>query len=163
MTLLRAIEQTFCKLQEPTLEQLKAALQSLDNLLHEVPVYKTEPKHLPYGRNVVYSTKDLEVIVIHIPASEATAIHNHGSSIGSACLVEGTLVNTKFRLDSEGYPVAQTDDYIGPANILKLLASKFINLSNPFHEPAVSIHVYSPPLQGVTRYLPYSEILDYVI
>ncbi|NOU89806.1 cysteine dioxygenase [Paenibacillus sp. LMG 31460] len=163
MTLLRAIEQTFCKLQEPSLEQLKAALQSLDNLLHEVPVYKTEPKHLPYGRNVVYSTKDLEVIVIHIPASEATAIHNHGASIGSACLVKGTLVNTKYRLDSEGYPVAQTDDYIGSGEYFEAPCEQIHQLSNPFHEPAVSIHVYSPPLQGVTRYVPYSEILDYVI
>ncbi|MGO4274079.1 cysteine dioxygenase family protein [Paenibacillus sp. TAF58] len=163
MALLRAIEQTFCNLQEPSLDQLKEALQSLSSLLHEVPVYQTEPTHLPYGRNVVYNTKDLEVIVIQIPVSEATAIHNHGTSIGSACLVKGTLVNTKYRLDSDGYPVAQTDDYIGSGEYFEAPCEQIHQLSNPFHEPAVSIHVYSPPLQGVTRYLPYSEILDYVI
>jgi cysteine dioxygenase len=162
MTLL-AIEQTFCKLQDPSLEQLKKALQSLDSLLHKVPEYKTAPQQLPYGRNVIYSTEYLEVIVIHIPASGATAIHNHGASIGTACLIEGSLVNTMFRLGAEGYPVAQKDDFIRAGEYFEAPCEQIHQLCNPFHKPAVSIHVYSPPLRTVNRYSPYSEILDYVI
>ncbi|SDN85216.1 cysteine dioxygenase [Paenibacillus sp. yr247] len=163
MMLLRAIEQTFCKLQEPSLDQLKAALQSIDCLLHNVPDYKTEPQQLSYGRNVIYSTKNLEVIVIHIPASGSTAIHNHGSSVGTACLIKGSLVNTKFLLDSEGYPIAQADDFIRAGEYFEAPREQIHQLSNPFHEPAISVHVYSPPLDNVKRYLPYSEVLDYVI
>lgn len=90
MTLIRAIEQTFCKLHTPTIEQLKEALQSIERNLISISDFKTEPNQLPYGRNVVFSSPFLEVIVIHIPASRATAIHNHGLSIGAAYLVSGS-------------------------------------------------------------------------
>lgn len=163
MTLLTVIEQTFCKLQQPSMEQLKEALQSLESNMDWVPDYKSEPKQLPYGRNVIYSNGELEVIVIHMPASGSTAIHNHGSSIGTACLAQGSIVNTTFRLDSEGYPVAHNDDFIRSGEYFDAPREQIHQLSNPFHEPAISIHVYSPPLQDVKRYLPYSEILDYVI
>src|SRR4051794_26854248 len=105
MTLIRAIEQTFCKLHNPSLDQLKAALQSIERNLVTVPDYKTEPVQLPYGRNVVYASPDLEVVILHIPSSQATAIHNHGLSVGAACLVSGSLVNSIFKLDEEGYPI----------------------------------------------------------
>ncbi|KRE93055.1 hypothetical protein ASG89_05960 [Paenibacillus sp. Soil766] len=163
MTLIRAIEQTFCKLYAPTLEQLIEALQSIERNLSFVPDLKTEPTQLPYGRNVVFSSPDLEVIVIHIPASRSTAIHNHGLSIGAAYLCLGSLVNSTFSLDSEGFPVAQKDDFIQSGEYFTAPAEQIHQLSNPFHEPAISIHVYTPPLREVRRYLPYSDVLDYVI
>ncbi|MFD0694765.1 cysteine dioxygenase [Paenibacillus sp. GCM10027628] len=163
MTLLRAIEQSFCKLQQPTHEQMKSALMSLGELLHTVPDYKTEPSGLPYGRNVVFSNQDLEVIIIYIPANQATAIHNHGSSIGTAYLIEGSLVNTMYTLDSYGFPVPLHDDFIQAGQCFNAPAEQIHQLSNPFHERAISLHVYTPPLRQVNRYLPYSEILDYVI
>ncbi|OAS14004.1 cysteine dioxygenase [Paenibacillus oryzisoli] len=163
MTLIPAIEQTFCKLHAPTLEQLVEALQSIERNLSFVPDFKTEPTQLPYGRNVVFSSPDLEVIVIHIPASRSTAIHNHGLSVGAAYLVLGSLVNSTFSLDSEGYPVAHKDDFIQSGEYFTAPAEQIHQLSNPFHEPAISIHVYTPPLREVRRYLPYSDVLDYVI
>lgn len=163
MTLISAIEQTFCKLHNPSLYQLKEALQSIEHNLIEVPDYKTEPAQLPYGRNVIYASPDLEVIIIHIPSSCATAIHNHGLSVGAACLVSGSLVNSIFSLDAEGYPIAQRDDFIQAGDCFTAPENQIHQLSNPFHEPAISIHVYSPPLREVRRYLPYSEVLDYVI
>lgn len=163
MMLVRAIEQTFCNLQEPSLDQLSTALQSLSSLLCEVPAYKTEPGQLPYGRNVIYSTEHLEVIIIHIPPSAATAIHNHGASVGAACLVQGNIVNSKYQLDKYGYPVVENDDFIKTGDFFIAPQDQIHQLSNPFHEPAVSIHVYSPPLRDIHRYLPYSEVLDYVI
>ncbi|MBD0380523.1 cysteine dioxygenase [Paenibacillus sedimenti] len=163
MTLLRAIERTFCRLQQPTHEQMKSALLSLGELLQTVPEYKTEPEQLPYGRNAVFSNKELEVIIIHIPANQSTAIHNHGSSIGTAYLVEGQLVNTMFTLDSYGYPVPEHDDFIQAGQCFDAPADQIHQLSNPFHERAISLHVYTPPLREVNRYLPYTDILDYVI
>lgn len=163
MSLIRAIEQTFCKLQNPTLEQLQEALQSIERSLMFVPDFKTEPNQLPYGRNVVYSSPYLEVIIIHIPASRSTAIHNHGLSIGAAYLVAGSLVNSTFSLDADGYPIAKKDDFMQAGEYFTAPAEQIHQLSNPFHEPAISIHVYTPPLREVRRYLPYSEVLDYVI
>jgi cysteine dioxygenase len=163
MTLLSAIEQTFCWLQEPTHEQMKSALLSLTPLLHTVPNYITEPKQLTYGRNVVFSSKELEVIIIHIPANQATAIHNHGLSIGTAYLVEGSIVNRTFALDQEGYPLPQHDNLIQTGHCFEAPAGQIHQLSNPFHERAISLHVYTPPLRSVSRFLPYSEILDFVI
>lgn len=163
MMLQKAVEQTFCKLQDPTLEQLESALHTLETLFYEIPLYKTEPMQLPYGRNVIYKNEHVEIIVIHIPAFSSTAIHNHGTSIGAAYLAQGTLVNSKFALDSAGYPVVQADDMIKSGEFFTAPANQIHQLNNPFHERAVSLHVYSPPLHAVNRYLPYSEVLDYVI
>ncbi|GGA01697.1 cysteine dioxygenase [Paenibacillus marchantiophytorum] len=163
MSLLQAIEQTFCKLQDPSLEELQAALHDIEGTLGEVPAYATEPQQLAYGRNVIYSATNLEVIVIHIPAFEATAIHNHGPAIGAACLIRGSLLNTKYHLDTEGYPISHAEDRILAGEYFTAPKEQIHQLSNPGQEPAVSLHVYCPPLRQVERYLPYSEILDYVI
>ncbi|MFC5448153.1 cysteine dioxygenase [Paenibacillus aestuarii] len=163
MTFLKAIEQTFCKLQQPTLEDLKAALTALGPNLQHVPAYKTEPAHLPYGRNVIYGNDQIEVIVIHIPANRSTAIHNHGASIGCAYLAEGSLVNTTHVLDEHGYPKPQKDDFIQAGQLFVAPADQIHQLSNPFPERAISLHVYSPPLRNTNRYLPYTDVLDYVI
>ncbi|NEW06014.1 cysteine dioxygenase [Paenibacillus sp. SYP-B3998] len=163
MKLLQAIEQTFCRLQEPSHEQMKSAIHALKERFSTIKDLITEPTQLPYGRNVVFSSKELEVIVIHIPANQATAIHNHGLSIGTAYLVEGSLVNTMFTLDPAGYPIPQQDHFIQAGQFFLAPAGQIHQLNNPFHERAISLHVYTPPLRSVNRYLPYSDILDYVI
>ncbi|MEW9698920.1 cysteine dioxygenase family protein [Paenibacillus sp. SI8] len=163
MPLLQAIEQTFSNLNEPTIETMKAAILTLDNLLAATPTYMTEPTFLPYGRNVVFSGKELEVIVIHIPANRATSIHNHGLSIGTAYVVEGSLINTTFTLDLEGYPLTEHDNLIQAGQCIEAPAGQIHQLSNPFHERAISLHVYSPPLRSVKRYLTYCETLDFSI
>jgi hypothetical protein len=45
--LISQIEQTFCKLAKPDIDQLKAAILSLGPHLSEVKNYKTEPEQLP--------------------------------------------------------------------------------------------------------------------
>lgn len=163
MTLLRVVEQTFCTLHKPTQKQLKSALQSLGHLIYTVPDYTSEPQQLPYGRNFLFYNNELEVIVVHIPAGISTAIHNHGSSIGVAYLVEGMLTNTIYTLDSYGYPIPQQGNLIHAGHYFEMPTEQIHRLSNPFHERAISLHVYTPPLHNVSSFLPYSEVLDYVI
>ncbi|RTE10391.1 cysteine dioxygenase [Paenibacillus whitsoniae] len=163
MTLLRAIEQTFCSLKSPTQEELKQALQAIEHQLSAASDYKTEPTQFPYGRNVIYQTPELEVIVIHIPSASATAIHNHGTSVGAAYVAAGTIINSKFQLDAYGYPTLESDDVLQEGDYFIAPRGQIHQMTNPFHTSAVSLHVYSPPLSSVTRYLPYTEVLDYVI
>lgn len=163
MKLVRAIEQTFGKLQQPDLETLKTSLLSLGDLLDSVPDSRTEPSGLSYGRNVLLRTEDVEVIVIHIPAYEATAIHDHAASVGAAILVEGKLVNTSFELDPYGYPAALSDRIIREGECFFAPEGQIHQLSNPNPSRAISLHAYAPPLTNTQRYTPYSEVLDYVI
>jgi cysteine dioxygenase len=161
--LLSQIEQTFCKLAKPDMDQLKSSILSLGPLLDEVRNYKTEPQHLPYGRNVLLRTDELEVVVIHIPAHQQTAIHDHGESVGCAYVVEGELLNTICSLDKNGFPQPEVYHPIRTGECFTAPPGQIHELANIRDERMVSFHVYAPPLKEVKRFVPYSEVLDFVI
>jgi cysteine dioxygenase len=155
--LISQIEQTFCKLAKPDIDQLKAAILSLGPHLSEVKNYKTEPEQLPYGRNVLLRTDELEVIVIHIPGHQQTAIHDHGESVGCAYVVEGELMNTICSLDKDGFPQPEAYQQIRAGECFTAPSEQIHELANLRDESMISFHVYAPPLKDVKRYIPYVE------
>ncbi|UJF36133.1 cysteine dioxygenase [Paenibacillus hexagrammi] len=163
MELLRAIERSFAKLHQPNHDELKQVFKELEPWLHQVPSYKSEPEQLAYGRNVLYTSSNVEAIVIYIPGKQSTTIHDHGCSIGLAYLAAGQLINTVYELDQEGYPIEASASSIRERTYFEAPAGQIHQLSNPRREPAISLHVYTPSMSNAKRYAPYSEILDYVI
>ena len=163
MELLTSIEQSFGPLEQPTLAELRKAIASLRDCLHQVPDYATEPGALPYGRHVLYRSTDVEVIVIHVPGGRRTTIHDHADSIGCAIVVEGELENQLYTLDAEGFPVPRSSYTVRQGECLEAPHGQIHELINPRQERMISLHAYAPPLSGVKRYAPYSEVLDFVI
>jgi predicted metal-dependent enzyme (double-stranded beta helix superfamily) len=76
-------------------------------------------------------------------------LHDHGGSSGAFCVVTGRLV--------EAYTDRATQPFVrrrnaGAGEVLAFGADHVHDLSNPGPGAAVSIHVYSPPLQTMTFY-----------
>jgi cysteine dioxygenase len=163
MELIDKLEQLFSTKHGCRLEDLKEAITSLGDLVWHVPNYRTEPNRLPYGRNVLFSNDDYEVIVINLPGNRATAIHDHGDSIGCAFIVQGELQNITYTLDSNGYPLQKDEFRFQAGQMLESPSGLIHEMRNPRKEAMVSLHVYSPPLQDIKSYVPYCEVLDYVI
>jgi predicted metal-dependent enzyme (double-stranded beta helix superfamily) len=92
------------------------------------------------------ATDAYEVWVIAWAPGQAADLHDHGRSVGNLTVVEGAL--TERAVDEAGVraEVLQAGDvrYL-PAG----LVHEVVNLSD---EPAISIHVYAPPLSHMTRY-----------
>jgi cysteine dioxygenase len=163
MELLDRLEQTFCTLKKPNMSQLKEAITDLGSLLEQIPSYCTEPGQLPYGRNMLVQNEDIEVVVIHLPGEKSTPIHDHGGSIGCAHVIEGSLLDVSYALDEHGYPLPVKESEAKAGELLEETAGQIHRLINPNKERMISLHAYAPPLKGSKKYIPYLDILDFVI
>ncbi|WJH33324.1 cysteine dioxygenase family protein [Paenibacillus sp. CC-CFT747] len=162
MDLIQQAENKLAGLCHPTLEELRQALSSLDLTPEQTSPYVTEPDRFPYGRRVIFRSKDVEAVVLHFPPYVKTAIHNHGEAIGCACVLQGTILNTVYKVGAYGFAEPQENQEVTEGQWLFAPYSQIHALSNPSDRPAVSVHLYSPPLEGIKGFQPIPE-LDYVI
>ncbi len=77
------------------------AIQSLNITLHKVSPFITSPANLEYGRNVIYKSEFVEIIVLNFPSKAKTFVHDHGISLGCILIVNGTLQNITYENNSE--------------------------------------------------------------
>ncbi|MDM5292767.1 hypothetical protein QUF81_05955 [Peribacillus simplex] len=101
MDFLESVKCTFDNLPSYDEGNLVQAVQSLNLTFHEVSKYVTEPMDLEYGRNVIYKSENVEVIVIHLPSMARTLIHDHGLSIGCIFVVAGDFLNVLYKSEEK--------------------------------------------------------------
>ncbi|MEB9382205.1 hypothetical protein P4J09_30055 [Bacillus cereus] len=89
MKFIEIIKRSFDSSHVYSQQELIQIVQTLDLSLENVIPYITAPKHLEYGRNIIYHTKNLEVMVLYFPSLAKTPIHNHGTSTGCIYIVQG--------------------------------------------------------------------------
>ncbi|MFS0766198.1 MULTISPECIES: cysteine dioxygenase [Peribacillus] len=153
MGFLETIKSTFDNLPSYNEVKLVQAVQSLNLTFNEVSKYVTEPKDLEYGRNVIYSSENVEVIVIHLPSMAKTFIHDHGLSIGCIFVVAGDFLNVLYKLeDKESYPIYDRIEEFSQNEILLVKEDTIHMMYNPTTSPVITFHIYTPPLKGGTTY-----------
>lgn len=153
MTLLSdCISPVIRSIREPSCEQLIDALKSLqvhrDLLADDIP----QPNELPYGRKVLYASEDVEVILVHLPANADTRIHDHGESIGAALVLEGQLINAIYQKDDAGHARPIGEQRTHSDELFLAERNQIHQMRNPHPERVVSLHLYTPPLNGVQVY-----------
>ncbi|GIP36963.1 cysteine dioxygenase [Paenibacillus sp. J31TS4] len=158
----QAVEQAFEGMRTPTLYELKNRLASLACTSASIEPYVTEPEALPYGRNTLYVSDEVEVVVIHLPPGAETPIHDHADSIGCAQVIRGTIANQLYRVGRYGFAHERGTVDCPAGEYLFAGKGQVHALANREDTPAVSLHVYSPPLAETRRYKPVPP-LDYVI
>ncbi|WP_068775676.1 cysteine dioxygenase family protein [Paenibacillus sp. FJAT-26967] len=163
MEITGCIRETFAAIKRPTLNELRIALESLPLEKDMSALCDAAPGHLPYGRQVLCRTDEVEVIAIHIPAGSQTAIHDHGQSAGCARIIEGNLLNVWYELDRSGYPEPFMAAALTEGEYMYAPRGQIHQMRNEGESRVVSLHVYAPPLSGTTSYRPYLEVLDFVI
>ncbi|TLS51116.1 cysteine dioxygenase [Paenibacillus antri] len=152
MELSDCIQKQFSRVEVWSEETIGEALSGIPELDALVRPYVTEPDGHAYGRNVVYADERMEAIVIHLPAGARTAIHDHGVSIGCAVVVEGRMTNEVYRLDPGGRLRLAEADAHRAGERMPSPAGVIHRMRNDGDARLVSLHVYAPPLRGMTRY-----------
>lgn len=100
------------------------------------------------------STADYEVWLIAWARAGALDLHDHGGSSGVVWVVEGALVETYSDL-AERQPLRSVT--IGAGRSVAVPATRVHEVWNPGPKPALSVHVYSPPISTMTFYDHRSE------
>lgn len=152
MTLQEWIRSAFDRMEEKSPQQLRKMIESIqftDEFIHKSV---TEPKELPYGKNILLKTDEIEVAVIHLPAYGETFVHDHGESIGCAMVLEGEMINTEYELNERGIPSVMCERRIGKQGFLYATKHQIHKMSNPNRSRAVSFHIYTPNLNGSRKY-----------
>ncbi|RKN84208.1 cysteine dioxygenase [Paenibacillus ginsengarvi] len=164
MLFLERLTEALLKLRQPSLHGLQEALGTLQGTKELIAPYVTEPEHLPYGRNVLFRSAYVEAIVVHIPAYRKTFIHDHGSSIGCAQVMEGSILNSIYTLNDLGETTFASQALVKEGQIVLAPNGQVHQMINPGNRRAVSLHLYTPPLAGTKSFRRDEEyVLDYVI
>ncbi len=106
----------------------------------------------PYGRRVLYSTPDYEVMLATWSPGAECAPHNHGYAQGAVWLVTGTFIETHYIFEKEltdltvsGEPTIWTQDNVLDVGINDIHSMRTSN-------GGMSLHFYSPAIQQMKVY-----------
>lgn len=158
------LAQSLNELSAPSLDMLVQTLRSLRPSRSQYAPLIKPPQNLAYGRHVLYSTSEVEAILIHLPPMSRTAIHDHGGSIGVSCILEGEMTHVTHTLDEYGYPAQERIDVLKVGETVRVSSSLIHEMVNrSLTQRMISLHLYAPPLRQIRLYKPYDQVLDYVI
>ncbi len=92
------------------------------------------------------ATDHLEIWLIHWPVGSSTGWHDHLQSEGAFLTVKGDLAEQSWSGN------AVHDRYLWEGEGRSFGPHHIHNVTNLGDRPALSVHVYSPALRGMTRY-----------
>jgi cysteine dioxygenase len=124
---------------------LKALLQKyvfkVDDFKHDLIVPDTNP----YGRKLVFSSPNYEVILMNWKPKNESNIHNHGASFGCVVVLKGQIINNLFDENTKIKSISihtKGDHTEVPKDI-------YHQIKNSTDDYAVTMHFYSPPLKDM--------------
>ncbi|MCP1358530.1 cysteine dioxygenase [Aneurinibacillus migulanus] len=157
MDFLEDIKKVLGQMNKPSAIQLHRAMEGLRFTVQDILPYITEPTSLSYGRNVIYHSKDIEVIVLHFPNHSITDIHDHGDSIGCGIVVEGELTEFSYVINKEGTPELVSKSSAREKEFFHISERHIHAMANEKDERLITLHVYSPPLNGIKYFKSIKE------
>lgn len=100
---------------------------------------------------LIARTSDFDAWLIAWPRGSAAELHDHGGSRGALHVIGGSLVETiPWRGDEGEVALARKEVHAGVT--LAFGAGHVHDVRNEAADHALSVHVYSPPLQSMTYY-----------
>ena len=106
-----------------------------------------------YVRRRLFLNNSWEILLLCWLPGQHTAVHDHGASWGSTLVLLGDLIETTYRWHGRGLPVEKTgDNHLGEHQITVETQDTIHVVSNRSATPAVSLHLYSPPLKYLHAY-----------
>ncbi|PEP89775.1 cysteine dioxygenase [Bacillus toyonensis] len=146
MQLIHNIQKAFNNLHDYDTTNLIQAIQSLNITLHRLSPFITSPVNLDYGRNVIFKSEFVEIIVLNFPSKAKTFVHDHGISLGCILIVDGTLQNITYENNSK-----RIEEFT-EGNIFTVKKDTVHKMYNATDSAAITFHVYSPPLKNIQIY-----------
>jgi hypothetical protein len=93
-----------------------------------------------------------EVWILTWLPGQGTELHDHGGSVGAFLVVSGALTERTLVADPPNRSPRATDHLYDAGHGRSFGRYHIHQITNIGHEPAVSLHVYSPALREMTRY-----------
>lgn len=149
MDFLENIKNNLDQMKKPSETELQKVMERFHFTVQDILPYVTEPADLSYGRNVIYCSEDIEVIVLHFPNHSATNIHDHGDSIGCGIVVEGELTEFSYKFNKEEKLELISESRVSENEFFHISEQHIHAMANDKDERLITLHVYSPPLHGV--------------
>ncbi|HEY5095079.1 MAG TPA: cysteine dioxygenase family protein [Candidatus Eremiobacteraceae bacterium] len=106
-----------------------------------------------YSRHRFFTSAQWEALVICWLPGQGTVAHDHGQSWGISSPIFGTLTETNYRIHGEEAPLEPlVTSHMVPGAVSIETADTVHVVVNASPLPAVSIHLYSPPLRRHNAY-----------
>ncbi|AEI62738.1 cysteine dioxygenase [Corallococcus macrosporus] len=104
-----------------------------------------------YARQTLARTPACELLLISWLPGQASRVHDHGGSGGASWLVRGALRETRYAWAGDRLA---PDVVVGASegDVLVELPDTIHRIDNASRHGAVSLHLYAPPLRGMTSY-----------
>lgn len=102
------------------------------------------------------STADVDAWLIAWGPSSEVGMHDHGDSHGAFRVLRGSLVESYPERDGSHRWHRRT---LRPGQLIEIPPERVHNVANPASRPALSLHVYSPPLTTM-NFLPAAQPLE---
>jgi cysteine dioxygenase len=104
-----------------------------------------------YARNRVFLNDHVELAVICWRSGQSSAIHDHGESHCLYLVVEGVMLEERFRLNGSGEPEPADERSFGRGNISVSAGHEIHRIHNRAGTDLVTVHIYSPPLGNTMK------------
>ncbi|QKG27547.1 cysteine dioxygenase [Actinomadura verrucosospora] len=118
-------------------ERARALAGNPQDWVHRV---RLDPQGRWYER--VHQDADHEIWLISWLPGQSTGFHDHGGSAGAFAVALGTLEEHRVRTSRE----------VGAGQVRSFGPDYVHDVRNTSDAPAVSVHVYAPPLSTMRRY-----------
>lgn len=104
-----------------------------------------------YARRVLARTPACELLLVCWMPGQVSGVHDHGGSSGVSWVVRGQLQETRFCWGGDRLlPACRTGADEG--EFLLEQPETIHRIHNASRHGAVSVHLYAPPMSGMTRY-----------
>ena len=108
-----------------------------------------------YARNTVLLNDHVELVVICWLPGQVSAVHDHGDSYCLYLVVDGEMLEERYRLGEDGKPVPTDERSFKRGEITIAGGESIHRICNRASENLVTIHIYSPPLgEAMTLFTP---------
>jgi hypothetical protein len=106
-----------------------------------------------YVRTRLYADDDVEVLLLCWLPGQQTPVHDHGTSWGVSMPLCGSLVESSYVHRGAGRRMERAaENALLPGAIALETGATIHRIANASTQPAVSLHVYAPPLSTFGSY-----------
>ncbi|MGV9834284.1 cysteine dioxygenase [Nocardia niigatensis] len=136
----------------PAPDELNHAVDTLEVNLQDILPHTGEPGTFPYQRKLLYKSEHVEVLVMNWAVRQPCSPHDHGRSFGTIKVLAGEVEHDLYTLDQNDIPrkyFSRTEQ----AGSTYFAARGMIHaMGNPHDGPAITLHTYAPPIEGMKVY-----------
>ncbi|WP_338870707.1 cysteine dioxygenase family protein [Myxococcus stipitatus] len=104
-----------------------------------------------YARRTLARTAACELLLVCWLPGQGSPIHDHGGSWGASLLIQGELRETRFAWAGDRLRV-EAKRRAGEGDLMREESHTIHRVLNDSRHGAVSLHVYAPPMEGMTTY-----------